>query len=79
MKILLFKTIGTTAKLYFDQFTTMLCPAEAILNSRQLTVVSDDAKDNHHLNPAMLLNGFHSHQLPLVVSPVPNTEDEEDQ
>ena len=57
---------------------TMLCQVEAVLNSRPLTVDSDDAKDSHPLNPAMLLTSFHNHQLPLVVSPIPKTKDEED-
>ena len=78
MKLLLFKTIGTTANLYLDEVYTMLCQVEAVLNSRPLTVVSDDAKDSYPLNPAMLLTGFHNHQLPLVVSPIPKTKDEED-
>ena len=61
-----------------DEVYTMLCQVEAVLNSRPLTVVSDDAKDSYPLNPAMLLTGFHNHQLPLVVSPIPKTKDEED-
>ena len=56
----------------------MLCQVEAVLNSRPLTVVSDDAKDSHLLNPALLLTGFHNHQLPLVVSTISKTKDEED-
>ena len=78
MKLLLFKTIGTTANLYLYEVYTMLCQVEAVLNSRPLTVVSDDAKDSHPLKPVMLLTGFHNHQLPLVVSPIPKTKDEED-
>ena len=54
MKLLLFKTIGTTANLYLDEVYTMLCQVEAILNSRPLIFVSDDAKDSHPLNPAKL-------------------------
>ena len=50
----------------------MLCQVEAVLNSRPLT---DDAKDSHNLNPAMLLTGFHNHQLSLFVPPVPITKD----
>ena len=56
----------------------MLCQVEAVLNSRPLTVVSDDAKDSYPLNSAMLLTGFHNHQLPLVVSLIPKTKDEKD-
>ena len=55
----------------------MLRRVEAILNSRPLTVVSDDAKDSHPLNPAMLLTGFHNNKLALVVPPVPKTKDED--
>ena len=54
MKLLLFKAIGTTAYLYSDEGYTMPCQVEAVLNSRPLTVVSDDAKDSHPLNSAML-------------------------
>ena len=78
MKLLLFKTIGTTANLYLDAVYTMLCQVKAVLISRPLTVVSDDAKDSYPLNPAMLLTDFDNHQFPLVVSPIPKTKDEED-
>ena len=55
----------------------MLCQVEAVPNSRPLTVVSDDAKDSSLLYPSMLVTGFHNHQLPLIVSPIPKTKDEE--
>ena len=60
-----------------DEVYTMLRRVEAILNSRPLTVVSDDAKDSHPLNPALLLTGFHNNKLALVVPPVPKTKDED--
>ena len=44
MKLLLFKTIGTTANLYLEEIYTMLCQVEAVHNSRQLT---DDATDSY--------------------------------
>ena len=56
----------------------MLCQVEAILNSKPLTAVSDHAKESHPLNPAMLLTGFHNHQLFLIFLPKPNIKDEED-
>ena len=74
MKLVLFKTIGTTANFYLDEVYTMLCQVEAVPNSRPLTVVSDDAKDSHHLYPSMLLTGFQNHQLPLIVSPNPKNK-----
>ena len=56
----------------------MLCQVEAILNSKPLTIVSDDVKESLPLNPAMLLTGFHNHQLFLIALPNPKTKDEED-
>ena len=46
MKLLLFKTVVTTANLYLDEVYTMLCQVEAVVNSRLLTVVSDGSKDS---------------------------------
>ena len=77
MKLLPFKTIGTTANFDFDEVYTVLCQVEAISNSRPFTVVSDDDKDSHLLNPAMLSTSFRNHQLSLIVPRVQKTKDGE--
>lgn len=54
LKTILRKILGK-ASLSYESLTTSLCDAEAIMNSRPLTYVSDDPEDLKPLTPAMFL------------------------
>ena len=69
MKLLYHKTIGNRGKLHLDEMYTVLCQIEAVQNSRQITTISDDAKDTVRLTPSMLLKGLKSTQLSIVADP----------
>lgn len=56
VKIILRKVLGK-AKLHFEELCTMLTEAEAIINSRPLTYVSNDVDQPEPLTPAHFLVG----------------------
>ena len=66
MKLLYHKTVGNGGKLKLDEIYKVPCQIEAILNSRPITAISDDAKDTVPLTSLMLHNNFKSSQLPIV-------------
>ena len=45
---------------------TITCHIEAIMNSRPITFIPNDALDNCPLTPSMLLTGFKRDYLPIV-------------
>jgi len=55
----------------YEEFTTVLCRVEAVLNSRPLTPLSSDPADLHYLSPGYFLIG-----LPLLAVP-PRTSSED--
>jgi Family of unknown function (DUF5641)/Integrase zinc binding domain len=69
MKQLLKRVIGPSLLIY-EQFTTVLCKVEAVLNSRPLTPLSNDPNDFRILTPGHFLIG-----RPLVAVPDRNVED----
>ncbi|GFV85352.1 integrase catalytic domain-containing protein [Trichonephila clavipes] len=48
------KTLGKTS-LNHEEMYTVLCDCVSLINSRQLTYVTDDVEDLEHLTPAMFL------------------------
>ena len=63
VKIALKSTLGNR-RATFEVFRTVLCNAEAVVNSRPLTLVSDDAGDPLPISPAHLLLGRAIMQIP---------------
>lgn len=53
----------------FEEWTTILCQIEAVLNSRPLIPLADDVKDLQALTPGHFLIGE-----PLIAIPEPNLE-----
>lgn len=51
-------------KIYYDDFHTILCQIEAIMNSRPLCPLSDDVDDDEALTPSHLLVGYGINTLP---------------
>ena len=70
MKLHPIKTIGATANLYLDEVYTML---NFLLETTRSCL---RWCDSHPLRPALLITGFHNHQLPLFVPP--SQKDEKD-
>ena len=52
-------------KLTFEEFTTILCQIEQILNSRPISFISDDVKDDIILTPAHLCLGSQLESYPM--------------
>ena len=67
MKLLYHKTMGNGGKFKIDEMHVVLCQIEAILNARPITTISDDAKDSMPLTLSILLNGFESSVLALLL------------
>jgi hypothetical protein len=63
LKQLLKKTLGR-ASLTYDEVETILCNCEAVINSRPLTYVSEDAADLAPLAPNMFLRDLRELGLP---------------
>jgi hypothetical protein len=68
-KLHLKKVMGKT-QLTFEEFATLMCDIEAILNSRPLVAMSNDPKDLRALTPNMLLTG-----KPFMSMPLPEDTD----
>jgi len=58
------KTMFSRRPLTQSQTQTLLCHIEAVINSRPLTNVSDDANDNYILTPAHFISGRNLLTLP---------------
>ncbi|XP_054287608.1 uncharacterized protein LOC129003337 [Macrosteles quadrilineatus] len=56
LKQLLRRVLGR-ASLTYEEFLTVLCSCESVINSRPLTYISEDSHDMEVLTPAMFLNG----------------------
>jgi hypothetical protein len=56
--------------LTFEEFTTVLCDIESVLNSRPLVQLSDDVKDLRALTPGMLVTGKDLKYVPVAVPSV---------
>ena len=63
LKTILRKILGK-ASLSYECLTTSLCDAEAIINSRPLTYVSEDSNDFKPLTPAMFLQEIRETGVP---------------
>ncbi|GAB0089341.1 hypothetical protein DMENIID0001_038640 [Sergentomyia squamirostris] len=57
------RTVGH-AKLTYEEMSTVLCQIEAVLNSRPLVRLTEDAEDFHALTPGHFLLGMPPTQLP---------------
>lgn len=55
-KNLLLRQVGQRT-LTFEEFSTLLCRIEAILNSRPITISSTDPNENHYLTPGHFITG----------------------
>lgn len=51
-------------KLWFDEFCTILCQIEAVMNSRPLCPLTDDVDDDEAITPSHLLVGYAINTLP---------------
>jgi hypothetical protein len=67
MKLHLKKVIGLSI-LTFEEFRTLLCDIEAIMNSRPLVPVSDDPNDLVALTPNMIVTGKSFRPYPLAAN-----------
>ena len=63
LKSILRKILGK-ANLCYESLTTSLCDAEAIINSRPLTYISEDPQDFRPLSPAMFLQEINEIGVP---------------
>ncbi|KAJ8968554.1 hypothetical protein NQ317_001752 [Molorchus minor] len=63
VKQLLRRVLGR-ASLYYEELLTVICDCEAVVNSRPLTYVSDDANDLVALTPAMFLRDQPNADMP---------------
>ena len=66
MKLHFQKIVGKATRLQLDEMYTITCHIEAIMNSRPITFIPNDALDNCPLTPSMLLTGFKRDYLPIV-------------
>ena len=63
LKVILRKVLGK-ASLSYEELTTTLCDAEAVINSRPLTYVADDPDELKPLSPAMFLKEVNAVGVP---------------
>lgn len=56
-KQILCRTLGN-ALLSYEEFYTVMCDCEAILNSRPLTLISEDTNDLIPITPALFLGNI---------------------
>lgn len=64
------KRVAGNVSLKYDEFQTLICQVEAILNSRPLVPVSSDPNDLSALTPGHFLIGW-----PITAYPEPNLEE----
>jgi len=63
VKKLLKRVIGR-ASLKYEELVTILCDAEAVINSRPMTYLSEDPRDLFPLTPAMFLQDIQTVGMP---------------
>lgn len=62
--------IFSNVKLTYEEFTTVICRIEAVINSRPLTLISDDPNDYAALTPAHPLRQKSSLSYPEPAGPI---------
>ncbi|XP_023159213.1 uncharacterized protein LOC111591767 [Ceratitis capitata] len=63
-----FTKIANNHKFTFEEFTTLLVRIEAVLNSRPISPMSQDADDLNALTPGHFLRGAPIHSIPEPIS-----------